>query len=166
MESLYGVKAEILPLGPNLYAFLGNNGVNKSDYLGLHEGYPKPIGTDACNGNWVFENEDGSRFAIDSKTKRRVALCQEDTATPETPQRCPMKEPKGNAGWKEQSGALGGLSESVFHDGYNCYREAVAKNSAQCCYDCSGSLRDGDVDTNNPDFGLWDHLKDVLDHIF
>jgi RHS repeat-associated protein len=67
--------------GVNLYGFVKNDGVNKWDFLGLHEGYPKPIGKDS-QGNWVFEEEDGSRFSIDNNTKRRVPVGQTDNPPP------------------------------------------------------------------------------------
>jgi hypothetical protein len=49
---------------------VGNDGVNWVDFLGLHEGYPKPIGVDV-RGDWAFQEEDGTRFSIDSKTLKR-----------------------------------------------------------------------------------------------
>ena len=107
--------AELLPEGPNLYALVRNNVVNRADNLGLHDGYPEPVGRDGITGNRVFIGKDKKTlYAIDSRTLRRVPLGMVDTATPTTPTRCPMREPKGDANWRPRRVLLVNLVNEPF----------------------------------------------------
>jgi len=156
--------------GINLYGLVGNNGVNKWDILGhefetlCYEKYKAlllncgGIGEEACV-------EDAQRKLRCCLNSPQGGDCFDDKE-PEIPDRCPDKEPVNDPNWKEQDDLIGSITECVFHHCLNCYREAVPTKSAQCCYDKSGILRDGDIDENNPYYRFWPHVCDVLDHIF
>ena len=131
---------------------------------GLHYNYFRDY--DPSLGRYVSADPTGTRGGINpyAYTGGSPILRADSRGLAEdchAPERCPKREPKAQPSWREQTGPTQTIFECFFHHCKNCYRENVPTNSAQCCYDRSGDLAEGDGDPHNPFFLPQEHIEDV-----